>query len=81
LKILKLPRKERKKKMKKGSKEERKRRGEQNYDIIPFFRKNFLFTICEGVTKSPVWTHFQMYGIAFFLFSATFLENGMSEKF
>ena len=42
---------------------------------------SFLQFTLPGVTKSPVWTHFQMYGIAFFSLPATFLENGMSEKF
>ena len=42
---------------------------------------SFLQFALLGVTKSPVWTHFQMYGIAFSSLPATFLENSMSEKF
>jgi len=41
----------------------------------------FLQFALPGMTKSPVWTHFQMYAITFFSLSAMFLENGMSEKF
>jgi len=41
----------------------------------------FLQFALLGVTKSPAWTHFQMYGIAFFSPPATFLENGVSKKF
>ena len=38
------------------------------------------YLLNQGGTKSPVWTHFQMYGIAFFSLPVTFLENGR-EKF